>query len=171
MKPVSVTIRWSDGSLTHDIYDGESYYRNPAAMADRPVALHGINRWSSILAFGLKGTFMVGKLFTTLMVQLLPTGATRRNKPRLVESRGTSVCATGIYEQLTPEQRERAKNVVLHDWEWDADLMRCTHCQKALHITHAGHGLNHSSSCRNGEQYPWERLHACYTPEKREIER
>jgi hypothetical protein len=46
------------------------------------------------------------------------------------------------------------------DWEWDADLMRCTHCQKALHITHAGHGLNHSSSCRNGEQYPWERLHA-----------
>jgi hypothetical protein len=114
MKPVSVTIRWSDGSLTHDIYDGESHYRNPAAMADRPVVLHGINRWSSILAFGLKGTFMVGTLFTTLMVQLLPTGATRRNKPRLVESRGTSVCATGIYEQLTPEQRERAKNVVLH---------------------------------------------------------
>jgi hypothetical protein len=45
------------------------------------------------------------------------------------------------------------------DWEWDADLMRCIHCQKALHIDHAGHGLNHSPSCRNGEQYPWERLH------------
>lgn len=33
----------------------------------------------------------------------------------LVEGRkASSVCATGIYEQLTPEQRERAKNVVLH---------------------------------------------------------
>jgi hypothetical protein len=46
MKPVSVTIRWSDGSLTHDIYDGESYYRNPAASEPTsPLVLHGIKRW------------------------------------------------------------------------------------------------------------------------------
>jgi hypothetical protein len=33
---------------------------------------------------------------------------------RVAAAREISVCATGIYEQLTPEQRERAKNVVLH---------------------------------------------------------
>jgi hypothetical protein len=45
MKPVSVTIRWSDGSLTHDIYDGESYYRYPAAVSRQPAVHHGIKRW------------------------------------------------------------------------------------------------------------------------------
>jgi hypothetical protein len=33
---------------------------------------------------------------------------------RVAAAREISVCATGIYEQLTPEQRERAKNVDLH---------------------------------------------------------
>ena len=33
---------------------------------------------------------------------------------RVAAAREISVCVTGIYEQLTPEQRERAKNVDLH---------------------------------------------------------
>jgi len=46
MKPVSSTIRWSDGSLTHDIYDGDSYYRYPAAVSRQPTVHHGtFNRW------------------------------------------------------------------------------------------------------------------------------
>jgi hypothetical protein len=45
-------------------------------------------------------------------------GMTTEELPEDVEDRDSfqkrSVCVTGIYEQLTPEQRERAKNVDLH---------------------------------------------------------
>ena len=44
---------------------------------------------------------------------------------RVAAAREISVCVTGIYEQLTPEQRERAKNVDLHQSVSEQRELKC----------------------------------------------
>ncbi|MEQ8504629.1 MAG: hypothetical protein RIB80_04835 [Rhodospirillales bacterium] len=41
------------------------------------------------------------------------------------------------------------------NFERDADLMRCRHCSRALHINLDGEHLRHKDGCPNTELEPW----------------
>lgn len=44
-------------------------------------------------------------------------------------------------------------------WKWDADVMVCRECKRAIHVSRSMEALKHSDGCSNADSFnPWPQM-------------